>query len=186
MSETVSTIKGAIRSIDPTVPQSPLGTAACSIDTNSEGDYSPALTGSTLCSPSVSPTPSYTSLLSAAFPPSRQLCIEDFDVIRHIESGCAGSFYHTIDKITEKPFTLRVVKKGDKRIPFYSKLFEEQRIGKKFISSPWAVGVQGSFEDSENLYMIMVRTDSFPLVLLFRSDDDLELLSRRKFSVRRT
>ncbi|PSR76422.1 hypothetical protein PHLCEN_2v8457 [Hermanssonia centrifuga] len=142
--------KGAIRSIDPTVPRSPLG-----IDTNSEGDYSPALTDSTLCSPSVSPTPSYTSLLSAAFPSSRQLCIEDFNVIRHIESGCAGSFYHTIDKITEKPFALRVVKKGDRRIPFYSKLFEEQRIGKKFISNPWAVGVQGSFEDSENLYMIM-------------------------------
>ncbi len=172
-------IKGAIRSVDPTVPQFPLRIDTCNIGAGYESEHSPALTGSTLCSPLASPTHSYT-------PPGHQLCIGDFRLIQLIGRGRIGNVYHVINKITDNPFALRVIKKGDRRIPMYSKLFEEQMIGKEFIYSPWAVGVQGSFEDSENLYMIMVRTDSFLLVLLFISDDDLGLLSRRKFGIRRT
>ncbi|THG96414.1 hypothetical protein EW026_g5417 [Hermanssonia centrifuga] len=140
--------QGAIRSVDPTVPQFPLRIDTCNIGAGYESEHSPALTGSTLCSPLASPTHSYT-------PPGHQLCIEDFRLIQLIGRGRIGNVYHVINKITDNPFALRVIKKGDRRIPMYSKLFEEQMIGKEFISSPWAVGVQGSFEDSENLYMIM-------------------------------
>ncbi|EKM60720.1 uncharacterized protein PHACADRAFT_179911 [Phanerochaete carnosa HHB-10118-sp] len=119
-----------------------------------------ALTGATLFD-QASP-PCNVKLNSDAIPAekpnastSRILRIDDFEPIRHLGRGGFGSVFLVRDKFTNRFYALKSIDK--ERIPFafYSRIFEEQRVGKSLANSKWAVGVEGNFDDLDNFYILM-------------------------------
>lgn len=86
--------------------------------------------------------------------------MDDFEPIKHLGRGGFGNVFLVRDKLTNRFYALKAIDK--ERIPFtfYSKIFEEQRVGKSLAESKWAMGVEGSFDDTDNFYILMVRLHS--------------------------
>ncbi|KIP05675.1 hypothetical protein PHLGIDRAFT_73927 [Phlebiopsis gigantea 11061_1 CR5-6] len=83
------------------------------------------------------------------------LTLSDFDAIKYIGVGGYGKVFLVYDRYSHKHLGMKVVPKRKLRLPKWVKLFEEQRIMRLLEDCPWAVKLQGSFEDSLNFYMVM-------------------------------
>lgn len=86
------------------------------------------------------------------------LTLSDFDAIKYIGVGGYGKVFLVYDRYSHKHLGMKVVPKRKLRLPKWVKLFEEQRIMRLLEDCPWAVKLQGSFEDSLNFYMVIVRS----------------------------
>ena len=115
-----------------------------------------------LVRPSLAPADSAASLADGD--PNFVLTLSDFDAVRYVGAGGHGRVFLVYDRYSHKHLAMKVVPKRTLRLPKWVKLFEEQRIMRLLAGCPWAVRLEGSFEDSLNFYMVMVRCLFFGLL----------------------
>ena len=133
------------------------GTPVCSVPLG-------ALTGTTLVNgPSHPSTPNipFQHIAAPKPPVGRALRVEDFFVIKFLSAGGFGLVFLVFDKISRRYFALKVVQKNRIHFSSFPKIFEEQRVGRVLSDSKWVAGVEGSFDDSVNFYVLMVRRVTF-------------------------
>lgn len=133
------------------------GTTACHL-------ASRTLTGTTLASvPSQTPEskfPVKQLTYELAPSPSRILRVDDFVLVKFLGAGGFGLVFLVFDKVTRRYFALKVIEKKRMYFTFFPKMFEEQRLGRMLVGSKWAARIEGSFDDSDNFYILMVRRNS--------------------------
>ncbi len=116
---------------------------------------SPALlTGTTAVSES--PTPPATPTLAAVHSTAPTISIDDFVAKKFLGSGAFGAVYLVECKVSKKAYALKVIGKENLRLSQYDTIFEEQRIMKTTARSDRAVSLKGSFQDSDNFYILTV------------------------------
>lgn len=124
--------------------------------------YSPILTGTTVYSPSPVLTnlgkPSRAGSFSERGHPEKSipLSANDFEVLRCLGQGSYGQVFLVRHVTTAQLLAMKVI--DNRRLPFekYGRIFEEQRIGKTLADSRWSLGIEGSFHDSNNFYLLFV------------------------------
>ena len=92
--------------------------------------------------------------------PSRILRVDDFVLVKFLGAGGFGLVFLVFDKVTHRYFALKVIEKKRMYFTFFPKMFEEQRLGRMLVGSKWAARIEGSFDDSDNFYILMVRRNS--------------------------
>lgn len=126
--------------------------------------YSPALTGTTLYAPTPvlansgqAKTPNFSSFCGQEQSESFPLSINDFEVLQCLGQGSYGQVFLVRHVATLQLLAMKVI--DNKRLPIekYGRIFEEQRIGKTLTNSQWSLGIEGSFHDTNNFYMLFVR-----------------------------
>lgn len=132
--------------------------------------YSPALTGTTLYTPTPilansgqEKTSHSGSFCGQVQPGGLPLSINDFEVLQCLGQGSYGQVFLVRHVTTLQLLAMKVI--DNKRLPIekYGRIFEEQRIGKMLTNSQWSLGIAGSFHDTNNFYILFVRF-STPLV----------------------
>ncbi|KAF7797765.1 hypothetical protein EIP86_008965 [Pleurotus ostreatoroseus] len=122
--------------------------------------YSPVLTGTTAYTPSPVLTNLGKSSRAGSF--SEQCRLEknvplsanDFEVLRCLGQGSYGQVFLVRHITTSQLLAMKVI--DNRRLPYekYGRIFEEQRIGKMLADSRWSLGIEGSFHDSNNFYLL--------------------------------
>lgn len=80
----------------------------------------------------------------------------DFDPIKHLGKGCFGDVWLVFDTVSKRHLAMKIINKANKAADVYGLIFEEQRIGREVVGSKWLLPIEGSFEDEENFYTLMV------------------------------
>ena len=88
--------------------------------------------------------------------PKRQISFKDFAIIRLLGKGGTGKVFLALDMKTDKQFALKVIPKADLTPARATRIFEEQRIMLSLKGCPWVSSLKGSFEDTNNFYMLTV------------------------------
>lgn len=116
---------------------------------------SPALlTGTTAVS--YSPSPPSTPILAVVNSTALIISIDDFVAKKFLGSGAFGAVYLVECKVSKKAYALKVIGKENLRLSQYDTIFEEQRIMKTITGSDRTVSLKGSFQDSDNFYILTV------------------------------
>ncbi|KAH9896508.1 kinase-like domain-containing protein [Cubamyces lactineus] len=84
----------------------------------------------------------------------RVLKIEDFRVIRVLGEGGQGLVMLVHDKLTNKLFALKAIKKEVLPTKDFLTAFVEQNIMQTFAGNPFFTALKGSFEDDDHFYLI--------------------------------
>lgn len=127
----------------------------------SQPPSSPILTGPTA---SVAPTHlnhTYHGPLSSLSPyeaPKRTLSITDLKPIKFLGKGAHGQVYLVYDSVSCRELALKVINKDGLQPSYYSQIFEEQYVCRKLMYCPWAVRLEGSFQDHDHFYLLFVST----------------------------
>ena len=86
-----------------------------------------------------------------------RLRMSDFIIVALLGQGGFGTVLLVFDTISRRFFALKVILKSDMNTKEMQYVFEEQRIGRAVSDSKLLMGVAGSWEDSENFFILMVR-----------------------------
>ncbi|KAL7280423.1 hypothetical protein ACG7TL_005351 [Trametes sanguinea] len=94
----------------------------------------------------------------------RPLCTSDFRPIRQLGKGGHGTVYLVEDVVSNRHLAMKVIEKNGLRLREYPVVFEEQAVSRALsameaASRSGVVPLQGSFEDSDNFYLL---TDYYP------------------------
>ena len=86
----------------------------------------------------------------------RLLSIRDFTPLGHIGKGAHGRVLLVYDKKSRQEYALKIVEKDTLHLTSYPRIFEEQLVGRKLLDCPWALGIEGSFQDHDYFYFLTV------------------------------
>ncbi|TBU21425.1 kinase-like protein [Dichomitus squalens] len=92
-------------------------------------------------------------------PRSPGLTTRDFRVYHILGCGAQGTVSLVQHLVNGRFYALKATKKSALKPTHYAFVFQEQTILKSVSGSPWFPHLRGSFEDSENLYLL---TDFYP------------------------
>lgn len=95
-------------------------------------------------------------IISAVAAP-RPLRMSDFITVALLGQGGFGTVLLVFDTISRRFFALKVILKSNMNTKEMQYVFEEQRIGRALSNSKLLMGVAGSWEDTKNFFMLMVR-----------------------------
>lgn len=98
------------------------------------------------------------------FSQTKSLKLDDLEPIKQIGRGGHGQIYLVKHKDTESPLALKVIRKAHARSRSLEHAFEEQSIMKSLVGNPWFLSLKGSFQDTENFFMLTVSRSSWYLV----------------------
>ncbi|KAJ3557686.1 hypothetical protein NM688_g1339 [Phlebia brevispora] len=115
-----------------------------------------ALSGSTQVQSPISSIALDLPLCDATSPGSAQrlYSTSDFTALGRLGKGAHGDVLLVRDSAMRKHWALKVVEKDKLHLTSYPRIFEEQLVGKKLVNSPWALHLEGSFQDNEYFYFL--------------------------------
>lgn len=123
-----------------------------SLDNTSKCWVSPHLLAVVRYQPIYKPSP-----VIDTFTTLRRLRMSDFIVVTLLGQGGFGTVLLVFDTISRRFFALKVILKSNTNTKEMQYVFEEQRIGRALSDSKLLMGVAGSWEDTKNFFMLMVR-----------------------------
>ena len=82
--------------------------------------------------------------------------MSDFTPLGRIGKGSHGHVLLVYDKVSQQELALKVIEKDTLHLNSYSRIFEEQLVGRKLLDCSWALGLEGSFQDREYFYFLTV------------------------------
>ncbi|TFY83263.1 hypothetical protein EWM64_g745 [Hericium alpestre] len=92
--------------------------------------------------------------LAAAAAPSK-VALQDFSVIQKLGSGASGVVYLVRNDLTQKLFALKKMEKEFLDPEAVGRLVQEQRMLRKVRGHDHVVGLEASFHDQENFFLVM-------------------------------
>lgn len=96
----------------------------------------------------------------------RRLRMSNFIIVALLGQGGFGTVLLVFDTISRRFFALKVILKSNMNTKEMQYVFGEQRIGWALSDSKLLMGVAGSWEDTKNFFMLVVRTSlvcAYPL-----------------------
>jgi hypothetical protein len=126
-------------------------------------------TGLAVNTPSAEPQVSAKKIVSSnkshlACPPVYVMSRDDFEIIRNIGQGTHGQRFLALNLQTESFAAMEIIEKITLDAAGCVRLFEQQRMARSLGDCAWSLGMEGSFEDSMNFYIVTVRSFHCPLV----------------------
>ena len=82
---------------------------------------------------------------------------DDFEIIRSIGQGTHGQLFLALNLKTESFVAVEIIEKTGLDAAACVSLFEQQRMARSLADCAWSLGMEGSFEDSMNFYIVTVR-----------------------------
>lgn len=88
---------------------------------------------------------------------ARRLRMSDFIIVALLGQGGFGTVLLVFDTISRRFFALKVILKSNMNTKEMQYVFEEQRIGCALSNCKLLMGIAGSWEDTKNFFILMVR-----------------------------